>query len=163
MGLPCWCCPSSSLSCGLAPRLPSCWSAQYQPSRVIIPATRISIKFGFLMARPTSRQLWTLWTCTKNVHDPAGWWAKNTMDLRILTKCCPTFVDTVKPYTTRISNVALWNQRLLLFVAESQISCIFAPCAQTAHWEEKGAGDIRSSEMTNAAVVCCHLSFYAIV
>ena len=50
------CCPSSSLSCGLAPRFPSCLSAQYQPSRIIIPARRISIKFGFLMCRPTSRQ-----------------------------------------------------------------------------------------------------------
>ena len=52
------CCPLTSLSCGLAPRFPSCLSAQYQPSRIIIPARRISIKFGFLMSRPTSRQLY---------------------------------------------------------------------------------------------------------
>ena len=58
-------------------------------------------------------------TWAKDIVLMLKWWG--IVYLRILTKCCPSFVDTVKPYTTRISNVALWNQRLLLFVAESQL------------------------------------------
>ena len=93
------CCPSSSLSCGLAPRFPSYWSAQYQPLRVTIPATRISIKFGFLMSRPTSWQLWTFWTCSGNLHAPPGEVSKrHCSDVEVMENCVFTHSDKVLSY-----------------------------------------------------------------